>query len=408
MQPDNSIIQPVPRNQRRRLIKALRNETVGGVLLLVSALIALVWANSGWQHSYFALTGFEVGPQQLGLHLSVSVWAADFLLAIFFFVVGVELKHEIVTGTLSNPRLAAVPMAAALGGMVTAGLIFLAFTHGTPAQSAWGIPISTDVAFALAVLAVVGRSLPIELRSFLLTLAVVNDLGAISVIAIVYSDDLHLKFFLVAIGLLAIFAVLQRKGVSSLYLYAPLAFVIWYMTFKSGIHATVAGVAMGLLMRVTTREGESESPGDLCEHRLRPITAGVCVPLFALVSAGVNIAGTTLSETLHSHLTQGIMLGLIVGQPIGVIIAALIAARFTRGSLNPSLSWWDVAVVGSLASIGFTVALLITQVTFEHDPASLATAKFAIVLTNGVAIIVASSVIGLRTLAIRAYGVTKT
>jgi len=407
VQTENSLLEPVPRSQRRRLITALRNETFGGVLLLVSAVVALVWANSTWAHSYFAFTEFKIGPQQIDLHVSVSVWAADFLLAVFFFVVGVELKHEIVSGTLSNPRVAAVPIAAAFGGMLSAGIIFFAFTHGTAAQSAWGIPISTDVAFALAVLAVVGRSLPIELRSFLLTLAVVNDLGAISVIAIVYSDDLHLLYFVIAIGLLILFAVLQRRGTTSLIIYVPLAMAIWYMTFRSGIHATVAGVSMGLLMRVTKRDGETESPGDRCEHRLRPISAGICVPLFALVAAGVNIAGTSLNATLHSPLTQGIMLGLIVGQPVGVVLASLIAARFTRGTLNPSLSWWDVAVVGSLASIGFTVALLITQVSFGQDPTSLATAKFAIVLTNGVAIVVASSVIGMRTLAIRAYSKQK-
>ncbi len=400
---DASLFEPVPPSQRRRLISALRSETIGGVLLLVSAVVAFVWANSTWQESYVRFTHFAIGPSSVQLHLPVSIWAADFLLAIFFFVAGVELKHEMVSGTLSNPRVAAVPIASAFGGMLSAALVFVLFNHGTPAVSAWGIPISTDIAFALAVLAVVGRGLPIELRSFLLTLAVVNDLGAISVIAIFYSHHFSALYFVSAIALIVIFAVLQSRGIAALPIYIPLALAIWYVTYRSGIHATVAGVAMGLCMRVSKRSNETASPGDLCEHYLRPLSAGFCVPLFALVSAGVSIAGTTFSETMHSHLTLGIMLGLVVGQPIGVVVAALLTARFTRGSLNPSLSWWDVAVVGSLASIGFTVALLITEVSFGTDEASMATAKFAIVLTNVAAIVVASVVIGLRTLAIRRF-----
>ena len=317
----------------------------------------------------------------------MNVWAADFLLAIFFFVIGCELKHEFVLGTLSNPRIAAVPIGAAFGGMVTAAAIFLAFNLGTPAQAAWGLPISTDVAFALAVLAIVGQRLPMELRSFLLTLAVVNDLGAILVIAIFYGHGFYAMWFGVAVALLLLFGLLQNRKVTSKFVFLPLAIVIWYAMFRSGIHATIAGVAMGLLMRVRKTEAEQLSPCDNAEVMLRPFSAGFAVPVFAFLAAGVNVLGTTLAEALSDPLTLGVLCGLIIGQPIGVTLGAFLVSRFTKGTLNPDLSWWDVVVVGSLASIGFTVALLIAEVSFMADPAILASSKFAIIFTNLVAIL---------------------
>ena len=397
------VLTAVPESEQRWLSRALKNETVGGLLLMSAAVIALVWANSSWASSYESLVSYQIGPDSLGLHLSLSAWASDFLLAVFFFVIGCELKHEFVLGTLSNPKIAAVPIGAALGGMLVAATIFLAFNINTPAQAAWGLPISTDVAFALAVLAIAGHRLPMELRSFLLTLAVVNDLGAIMVIAIFYGHGFHLNWFITAVSLLALFGLLQNRKLTSSLIFVPLAFLVWYAMFRSGIHATIAGVALGLLMRVRKTETESMSPCDRAEVRLRPFSAGFAVPAFAFLAAGVNILGTTLGEAISDPLTMGVMSGLIIGQPIGVTLGAFLVSRFTSGTLNPALSWWDVAVVGTLASIGFTVALLIAEVTFGSDIEMLATSKFAIIFTNLMAIIVSVLAISLRSVAIGRY-----
>ena len=395
------VFSEVPETEQRWLARALKSETVGGLLLMAAAIVALVWANSAWSDSYESIVNFKVGPESLHLNLTLNVWAADFLLAIFFFVIGCELKHEFVLGTLSNPRIAAVPIGAAFGGMVTAAAIFLAFNFGTPAQAAWGLPISTDVAFALAVLAIVGQRLPIELRSFLLTLAVVNDLGAILVIAIFYG--FYAMWFGVAVALLFLFGLLQNRKVTSKFIFLPLAIVIWYAMFRSGIHATIAGVAMGLLMRVRKTEAEQLSPCDNAEVTLRPFSAGFAVPVFAFLAAGVNVLGTTFGEALSDPLTLGVLCGLIIGQPIGVTLGAFLVSRFTKGTLNPDLSWWDVVVVGSLASVGFTVALLISEVSFMAQSAMLASSKFAIIFTNLVAIIVSVLAISIRSMAIGRY-----
>lgn len=394
------VLNAVPESEQRWLSRALKNETVGGLLLMSAAVIALIWANSNWASSYESLVRYQIGPESLGLHLSLNVWASDFLLAVFFFVIGCELKHEFVLGTLSNPKIAAVPIGAALGGMLVAATIFLAFNINTSAQAAWGLPISTDVAFALAVLAIAGHRLPIELRSFLLTLAVVNDLGAIMVIAIFYGHGFHLNWFITAVSLLTLFGFLQNRKLTSTLIFVPLAFLVWYAMFRSGIHATIAGVALGLLMRVRKTETESMSPCDRAEVRLRPYSAGFAVPVFAFLAAGVNILGTTLGEAISDPLTMGVICGLIIGQPIGVTLGAFLVSRFTSGTLNPALSWWDVAVVGTLASIGFTVALLIAEVTFGSDIEMLATSKFAIIFTNLVAIIVSTLAISLRSVSI--------
>lgn len=397
------VLNSVPESEQSWLSTVLKNETVGGLLLMSAALLALIWANSNWAASYESLANYKIGPESLHLNLTLSTWAADFLLAVFFFVIGCELKHEFVLGTLSNPRIAAVPIGAAFGGMLVAAVIFTAFNYGNASQAAWGLPISTDVAFALAVLAIAGQRLPMELRSFLLTLAVVNDLGAIIVIAIFYGHGFYLGWFLAAVLLLISFGFLQAKKVTSLWIFAPLALAIWYAMFRSGIHATIAGVAMGLLMRVRKTAGESISPCDKAEVKLRPFSAGFAVPVFALLAAGVNVLGTSFSQALSDPLTMGVLCGLILGQPIGVTLGAFIVSRFTKGNIKAALSWWDIVVVGSLASIGFTVALLIAEVSFGNDATILVTSKFAIIFTNLVAIVVSVLVISLRSMAIRRY-----
>lgn len=396
----SALLDPIPSRDRRHVLEALRDEKVGGLLLLAAAALALALANfpvTSIAHAYERLIQFEFGPASLDLHLSVHAWVSDFLLAIFFFVVGVELKHEFVVGTLSNPRLAAVPIVGALGGMVTSAVIFLGINAGSPFASAWAIPISTDVAFALAVLALIGKRLPVALRAFLLTLAVVNDLGAISVIAIFYNAGLSIQWLsFAAIGIVGFWFVQRSDRVSfAIPISITLAAISWYAMFRSGIHATVAGVALGLCMRVVLRTGEKLPPSERVENVLRPFSAGVCVPLFAFVSTGIVIGNSDVVELMTNQLTIGILCGLVIGQPLGVTLFAFAAARLTGAQLNASLSWWDVAVVGTLASLGFTVALLVSDISLS-SAADLANARFAIVLTNVVAIAVSALAISLR------------
>ena len=368
------------------LSNALSNETTGGLLLLAAAIVALVWINLD-SSSYLALKNTKIGPAELHLELSLGKWAADGLLAIFFFVAGIELKHELVEGSLKDKRVAAVPIAAAIGGMLVPAAIFASFNFGTETASGWGIPMATDIAFALAVLAVAGRSLPIELRAFLLTLAVVDDLGAILVIAVFYTASLNLVALAVSLGGLFIFGMLQRKRVTGWYFYLPLAAVIWAALHESGVHATVAGVAMGLLMNLKQT--------DRVLHRVHPISAGFAVPVFAFFSAGVFVQGLDWAETLTSPLALGIMLGLVVGKPLGVVGTAWLVARFSKASLSKSMSWWDVATIGTLAGVGFTVSLLINELAFA-DPAAKEVGTLSVLLASTMAAVLATIALQVR------------
>jgi NhaA family Na+:H+ antiporter len=379
--------------ERLWLLRALRGETIGGVLLLIAAVVAIIWANSPWGDAYFELGAITIGPEALGLNLTLATWAADGLLAVFFFVAGLELKHELTHGTLSKPAQAAVPIAAALGGMVVPAVIFVAIvaTSGEPGGlRGWAVPMATDIAFALAVLAVVGRRLPVALRAFLLTLAVVDDLGAITIIAIFYSKGFSLAYFALAVALLAVYWLLQRRRVRSPFIYIPLALVIWWATHESGVHATVAGVAMALLTRSSTDPGETESPVDRLQRIVLPLSAGVCVPLFAFFAAGVDLRSTGLADALSNPIAIGIIAGLVLGKPIGVVVTAWLMARFTRARLNPAIGWRDVIAVGMLAGIGFTVALLITELAFTADSGQLDSAKVAVFTASVVSALIAA------------------
>lgn len=384
----------LPWRERVFLGDVLRQETVGGALLLIAAVIALIWANSPWRAEYFELGAITVGPAALNLDLSLATWAADGLLAIFFFVAGVELKRELVVGTLRKPAEAALPVAAALGGMIVPALLFVAVTWGSqPDVTGWGIPMATDIAFALAVLAVVGRRLPAQLRAFLLTLAVVDDLGAITVIALFYSDKTKIAWLLLAIGLLALYALLQHRRVTSPWIYIPLALIIWGVMHESGIHATVAGVAMGLLTRVRPDPGEEASPAERLEHAVRPWSAAIAVPVFAFFAAGVTVVGTDLSAVIRDPAAQGIVLGLVVGKFIGVFGTTYLVVRFTRARLSPALSWADIAGVAIVAGVGFTVSLLIAELAFEADAVQLDHAKLGILAASVISALLASIVL---------------
>lgn len=382
----------LPLSERVWVLRALREETVGGALLLAAAALAMLWANSPWGDAYAALTQYEVGPEALHLHLTLEEWAADGLLAVFFFVAGLELKHELTHGSLSEPAKAAVPVAAAVGGMVVPAAIYAAVNLGAAdgAPAGWGIPMATDIAFALAVLAVVGRNLPVALRAFLLTLAVTDDLGAIVVIALFYSKGFEPLPLVAAVVLLIGYWWAQRKGIRSPLLYVPLAFAIWFAVHSSGVHATVAGVAMGLLTSTAITPGETTSQADRLQAMIQPISAGVCVPIFAFMAAGVDLRGIDVAESLAAPVSIGIMLGLVVGKPIGVLGGAWLTARFTRAHLSAKLAWRDVAAIGLIAGIGFTVSLLITELAFYQDADRLEGAKFAVLLSSVLAAALAS------------------
>ncbi|EST33652.1 sodium:proton antiporter [Streptomycetaceae bacterium MP113-05] len=388
-----------------RITAALRSDAVSGSLLIVAALVALGWANSPFADSYESLRSVTFGPAALHLDLSVEDWAADGLLAVFFFIVGNELKQEIVHGELRDPRRAALPIAAALGGVAVPALVFLAVnaTASGEATGGWGIPMATDIAFALAVLAVVGRHLPTPLRTFLLTLATVDDLCAVLVIAVAYTSGLNLAALALAGAGLAVFGYLQNgsgRGVTGVrarvpgwLLFGPLAVVIWALMHASGVHATVAGVAMGLLMRTRRRGSETLSPSHRTEEALRPFSAGVALPVFALLSAGVSLSGAGGFWT--STITWGVLAGLLAGKFAGIFGVSWLTVRFTGAHLNPRLAWADVAGVGVLGAIGFTVSLLIVELSYT-SAGNLTEAKGAVLLASAAASLLAVVVLGRR------------
>ena len=380
-----------------RVAQILRKETVGGGLLLLATVIALVWANTAFSDSYFQLLDTEIGPAALHLNLTVAEWAGDGLLAIFFFVAGLELKREFVAGDLRDPQRAVVPVAAAVGGMIAPALLYLVIAGGTGPKG-WAIPTATDIAFALAVLAVISTHLPAALRTFLLTLAVVDDLLAITIIALFYTDDLEPVWLLLALVPLALFAVLVQRRISSWWLLLPLAFATWSLVHASGVHATVAGVLLGFAVPVKARkvkDKDDDRPGmaEHFEHLWRPISAGFAVPVFALFSAGVAIGGWSgLQSALTDPIAVGIIAGLVLGKPIGILAATYLTSKITRRPLQKGLTWPDLTGVAILGGIGFTVSLLIGELAFGGNSAADDHVKIA-VLTGSVAAAVFAGVL---------------
>ena len=358
--------------EARRIADILRQETVGGVLLLAGAVLALLWANSPWSAGYAALRDTVVGPAALHLDLSLGAWAADGLLAIFFFVAGLELKREFVAGDLRDPHRAALPVAAAVGGMAVPALIYVLVNAGSggDALRGWAIPTATDIAFALAVLAVISTHLPSGLRTFLLTLAVVDDLLAITIIAVFYTTSLAVLPLLLALVPLALFGFAVQRRVRSWWLLLPLALLTWGLVHASGVHATVAGVLLAFTVPVIRSQragGPEAGPGlaEHFEHRFRPISAGFAVPVFALFAAGVTFGGVSgLAASLRDTVALGIVAGLVVGKAVGITGAAWLVSRFTRARLDEELGWADVVGLSLLGGIGFTVSLLIGELAF--------------------------------------------
>jgi NhaA family Na+:H+ antiporter len=360
---NNRLFTPGSWPEATRLADVLRRETIGGALLIIAAVAGLVAANVG--DGYENLRDTVVGPSALHLDLTLGAWAADGLLAIFFFVAGLELKREFVAGDLRDPRRAAIPIVAAVGGMIVPAAIFVVVNLGGSLRG-WAIPTATDIAFALAVLAVISTHLPTALRTFLLTLAIVDDLLAICIIAVFYTSDLDIVWMLAALVPLGIFTVLVQRRVRSWWLLLPLAITAWGMVHASGVHATVAGVLLGFAVPVLRRDG-ADGPGlaDHFEHVFRPLSSAVAVPVFAFFSAGVAIGGLEgIRSAFTDPITIGIVLGLFAGKTVGVLGATWLASRFTRADLDENLTWIDVFGIAMLAGIGFTVSLLIGELAY--------------------------------------------
>lgn len=382
----------------KRVADILRQETVGGMLLLAGAVIALVWANSPASDAYTAVRDFTFGPEALHLNLSVGQWASDGLLAIFFFVVGVELKREFVVGDLRDPRRAAIPIVAAFGGVLLPALIYVLVNLGdASALRGWAIPTATDIAFAVAVLAVIGRFLPSALRMFLLTLAVVDDLIAICIIAIFYTEELAAVPLLLALLPLGLFTLLVQRRVRSWWLLVPLAVTAWALVHASGIHATVAGVLLGFTVPALTRKGEAVSMAEHFEHRVRPISAGVAVPIFALFAAGVAFGGLDgLVNALTEPVALGIMAGLLVGKAVGILGTTYLMSRFTKAELDSDVAWIDVLGIAILAGIGFTVSLLVGELSFSEGDERGEIVKIAVLCGSLLSALVATVLLRFR------------
>ncbi|MBT0567155.1 Na+/H+ antiporter NhaA [Williamsia sp. CHRR-6] len=368
----------------------LRTETFGGIVLLAAAAVALVWANSPWSHAYISLRDSHIGVDVFKLDLTVGHWAQEALLAVFFFVAGLELKREIVLGELSERKQALLPAAAAIGGVVIPVLICLGIGWGTPGiEKAWAIPAATDIAFALGVLALVGSRIPSSARVFLLALAVVDDLIAIAIIAVVFTDTLNLWALLAAGASFLLYWWLQRARVRSSLIYVPLAVVAWVATYNAGIHATVAGVALGLLTRVRADPGENDSPGARLEHRIQPISAAVCVPLFALFAAGVPVTSEVMGAVFSDPIALGVMVGLVVGKPLGIFGTSYALLKMGLADKPEGFFTRDLAAVAILGGIGFTVSLLIAELALPVDQAEQA--KAAVLVASLAASLVGSA-----------------
>jgi Na+:H+ antiporter, NhaA family len=381
-------------SRRKRVRHFLTLETTSGGLLVLAALIALVWANSPWRTGYFEVSALEIGPASLHLDLSLASWATDGLLAIFFFVVGVELKHEFVAGSLRNFKEAAVPVFAAIGGMLLPAGLYLGIVllaGDTDSLPGWAIPTATDIAFALAILAIFGRGLPTALRTFLLALAVVDDLLAIVIIAVFYTDKISFVSLILALVTIAVFALAVRMRKPQWWILLPLALVAWTLMHDSGVHATIAGVLLGVVVPARLMHGEPQPRTHHYEHAVRLWSAAVALPIFAFFAAGVSFLDAGGIGSLFAQpVVSAIAVGLIVGKLVGVLATTALVTRFTALRLPEALSMRDLVPVGLLSGIGFTVSLLIAELSFPGTAQSDA-AKVAILSATVVAAVLAAA-----------------
>lgn len=391
-----------PYTQRvRKIIGPLQafvsTEVSSGIVLLAAAAVALAWANSPWDGAYHDLfaTTLNVDGGLFHIHAELRDWINEALMAFFFYVAGLEIKRELLHGELAGRDKALLPVVAALGGMVAPALIFTAINAGGEHGRGWGIPMATDIAFALGVLALLGRRIPGQLRVFLLALAIVDDMGAIFVIAVFYSSDVQFDSLAIAAGLLVLVYVMQVAGVRVFAVYVIAAIAIWIAVHASGIHATVAGVALGLLTPLTEPsspqfldrflsslrrfhgypdpgpEFGEEPPLVRLERALHPYTSFVVVPIFALANAGIALDPGTVGDSIVEPVTLGVALGLIIGKPVGIFTFSWLAVRTRLAALPTGVNWTQLLGVGVLAGVGFTVALFIDGLAFEDTASSI-------------------------------------
>jgi len=381
---------------RSELARYLRTETVGGSILLIAAAVAVLWANSPLSDAYTALRDWQVGPSALHLDLTLGTWAQDGLLAVFFFVAGLELKRELVVGELADRKKALLPIIAAGGGVLVPAIIAAAVGAGAPGMDrAWAIPVATDIAFALGVLALTGSRIPASARVFLLSLAVVDDLLAIALIAVLFTSSIAMLWILTAIACLVVYWVAQKRRITTPFLYVPLALLTWYSVHEAGIHATLAGVALGLLTRVRTDPGEQYAPAARLEHRIQPWSAGLCVPLFALFASGVPINGEVLGQLFTNQISLAIILGLLVGKTVGIFGISWLAIRLGIATKPRLLGFRDMFALSVLGAIGFTVSLLVADLALAGvgDGSEADIAKAAVLLTSLAASLVGSALL---------------
>ena len=338
-------------------------EVLGGLVLLAATVAAFVWANV-WAGSYDAFWArvLTIGPERFGVSEDLRHWVNDGLMAVFFFVVGMEIKRELVRGELRDRRAASLPVLAAFGGMVVPAVLFLAVNAGDAGRRGWAIPMATDIAFAVVVLAMLGARVPKQLKLFVLTLAIVDDIGAIVVIAVFYSEGIAFGWLLGAVAAIAVIVVMQRVGVGHPIVYVVPALVLWLCTWESGVHATIAGVALGLLTPARPFGGHEVI--ESLERRLHPWSSFLVIPVFALANAGLRLDAAAIERAATSRIAWGIIVGLVLGKPLGIITATVLGVRFRAGRLPDGLSYRHVIGVGCVAGIGFTVSLFVADLSF--------------------------------------------
>ncbi|QGH69498.1 Na+/H+ antiporter NhaA [Pseudactinotalea sp. HY158] len=374
---------PAPRGPLAGYRRKLGSETFAGMVLLGGAVVALAWANSPWRETYAALSAVTIGPESLGLSLSLSTWAADGLLALFFFVVGLELKNEFVNGSLHNLRRAAVPVIAAVCGMLGPAAVYLLvqWVSGAQVWQGWAIPVATDIAFAVALLGIFGRSFPPALRTFLLTLAVVDDLLGITIIAVAFTDHVSILLLLASLATIAVFALLLRARIMHWWVLVPLAVLAWALMHAAGVHATVAGVLLGLVVPATTRPQEAMPLVDRFASRIDWISAGFVLPIFAFFAAGINIVDAGgLGSVLTDPVSVGVSLALPLGKFIGIWGGTALLVAFTPLLLGDGLRLRDLPGMTLLAGVGFTVSLLIAQLSFDPTAVEGEHARIGVIL----------------------------
>jgi NhaA family Na+:H+ antiporter len=364
----------------------LGEETAGGILLLLAAIIALAWANvpgDTYADTWNRVAGAEI--YGVDLRLTLGRWINDLLMTVFFFVVGLEIKREVVDGELSDRRTVALPVAAALGGMIVPALIFAALNLTGGGGRGWGIPMATDIAFAVGVLALLGTRMPLSLKLFLLALAIVDDIGAIAVIAIFYADDLSLAWLGGAIAVFAMAEVLALLRVRIIAAYLALAAVAWLAVHESGVHAALAAVIMAMLIPTDHSASEGDATVlDRLENILHPWSSYLIVPLFALANAGVDLGGGAVGDAATSRVSVGVIIGLIAGKPIGITLCSLAAVRTGIAQLPRGVRWTHILGAGMIAGIGFTVSIFISELAFT-DPALVDEAKIGILAASALA-----------------------